>query len=89
MCNNEINLPLFILIKLPYLTGRDDLSFLSSNFILFILYPLQMFQWDDLVFFSFIYLYCIIGSSIMVYLYFLMDNDYLKLQNFNIMFMNG
>jgi hypothetical protein len=27
MCNNEMNLPLFMLVKSPYFTGRVDLSF--------------------------------------------------------------
>jgi hypothetical protein len=55
MCNNEMNLPLFTLVKSPYFTGRVNLSFfLFFNFILFLLFPLQMFQWADLVFLSFI-----------------------------------
>jgi hypothetical protein len=56
MCNNEMNLPLFILVKSPYFTGRVDLSFLSFNFILFLLLLLQVFlqcfNGADLIFLS-------------------------------------
>jgi hypothetical protein len=74
MCNNEMNLPLFILVKSPYFTGRADLSFLSFNFILFILLLLQVFlqcfNGADLIFLSSIFFLCFLDSSSMVFLTF-------------------
>jgi hypothetical protein len=87
MCNNEMNFPLFILVKSPYFTGRVDLSFFSFNFILFLLLLLQVFlqcfNGANLIFLSFIFFLCFLDSSSMVSLYFLMENDCPKLQNFN------
>ena len=58
MCNNEMNLPLFILVKSPYFIGRDNLSFLSFNFILFLLQVfLQCFNGSDLIFLYSIFLF--------------------------------
>jgi hypothetical protein len=31
MCNNEMNLPLFIIVKSPYFTGRVDLSYFKHR----------------------------------------------------------
>jgi hypothetical protein len=70
MCNNEMTLPLFILVKSPYFTGRFDLSFLSFNFILFLLLLLQVFlqclNGAKLIFLSPIFFLFFMYSSSMV-----------------------
>jgi len=70
-----MNLTLFILVNSPYFTGKDELSFLSFNIILFLLLLLQVFlecfNGDDLIFLSSIFFVFFLDSySILFFVFY-------------------
>jgi hypothetical protein len=72
MCNNDMNLPLFILVKSPYFAGRDDLSFfcLLTLFYFFCFFYKCFFNGSDLIFLSSIFFLCFLDSSSMIFFVF-------------------